>query len=278
MSARVRTLTNDDLSAVVAILARRPYENVFVASRIRTGGLEAFSLGCEVWGYEQDGELTSILHHGANLVPVNASPEALDAYAEALGPMRRCASIVGVREEALGLWERLVDRYPGNWHATRELRTSQPLMVIDGPPAVDPEPRVVRVSRADIESYFVAAVAMYTEEVGVSPLDGTGGYRWYVERLVDQGRAFGIVDSGRVVYKSDVGSATSRVCQVAGVWLQPELRGRRLSAAAMAGVVDLCLEEWQAVTLYVNDFNTVARALYRRVGFEEIGELATILY
>ena len=46
----------------------------------------------------------------------------------------------------------------------------------------------------------------------------------------------------------------------------------------MATVVNLCREQWQNVTLYVNDFNTPARALYRRVGFDEVGALATVLY
>jgi uncharacterized protein len=46
----------------------------------------------------------------------------------------------------------------------------------------------------------------------------------------------------------------------------------------MAGVVDLCREQWQNVTLYVNDYNTPARALYRRVGFDEVGAMATVLY
>jgi hypothetical protein len=75
--------------------------------------------------------------------------------------------------------------------------------------------------RADGESYFAAAVAMYTEEVGVSPLDGTNGYRWYVDRLLETGCAMGIVENGEVIFKSDVGSSTSNTCQVAGVWLRP---------------------------------------------------------
>lgn len=278
MAATVRTLTNDDLTAVVGILHRRPFENVFVASRIRTGGLESFTLWCEVWGYEEDGELRSILHHGANLVPVSASPEALDAYCAALGPTRTCASIVGVAEEAMGLWERLCARWGGSWANPREIRSRQPLMVISDPPSVAPDPRVLRVGMEDVDSYFDAAVAMYTEEVGVSPLDGSNGYRWYVERLIGQGRAMGIVDRDHVVFKSDVGSATTNVCQVAGVWLRPDLRGRGLSAPAMATVVELCREEWEHVSLYVNDYNTRARGLYRKVGFEEIGDLATVLY
>lgn len=275
----VRVLGADDLTDVIRILSVRPYENVFVASRIRAGGIDPFTLGCEIWGYEVAGELRAILHNGANLVPINADAPALDAFADALGPLRRCASIVGRSEQSIGLWRRLCRRWPEVWDSPREVRAHQPLMAISGPPTVAGDPRVRRITMRDVASYFDAAVAMYTEEVGVSPLDGTNGYRWYVERLIEQRRAMGIVDeSGQVIFKSDVGSATSAACQVAGVWLHPAYRGRGLSIPAMAQVVALCREDWQTVTLYVNDFNTRARALYRSVGFREIGELATVLY
>lgn len=278
MPAHVRTLTNEDLPAVTALLARRPFENVFVASRIRTGGLEAFTLGCDVWGYEEDGQLVSILHHGANMVPVNGTPEALDAYVTRIGPIRTCASILGVADEALSLYDKLCRRWPGAWQHPREIRACQPLMVISGPPVVPSDPCVRRIGPSDADSYFEAAVSMYTEEVGVSPLDGTNGYRWYVDRLLETGCAMGIVEDGRVIFKTDVGSSTSTTCQVAGVWLRPDLRGRGRSVPAMAAVVDLCREQWENVTLYVNDYNTPARALYRRVGFDEVGAMATVLY
>jgi predicted GNAT family acetyltransferase len=32
------------------------------------------------------------------------------------------------------------------------------------------------------------------------------------------------------------------------------------------------------VSLYVNDFNTAARAAYRRVGFDEVGQYASVLF
>ena len=77
---------------------------------------------------------------------------------------------------------------------------------------------------------------MYTEEIGVSPVQGNpAGYRFYVRQLIASGRAFGIFDGNRVLFKADLGSVSGSVCQVQGVWLEPELRGQGLAAAGHGG-------------------------------------------
>ena len=58
----VRVLSRADLPAAIRILSQRPVENVFVASRVRSSGLEQASLGCSIWGYERDGVLLSLIH------------------------------------------------------------------------------------------------------------------------------------------------------------------------------------------------------------------------
>jgi predicted GNAT family acetyltransferase len=120
---------------------------------------------------------------------------------------------------------------------------------------------------------------MYTEEVGVDP--GTGresSYRSYCRWLVGEGRAFGIIEDGRVIFKSDIGAASGSVAQIQGVWLEPSLRGRGASVPAMAAVTEYVLADYGQACLYVNDFNTPAVRSYLRVGFEQVGELATVLY
>ena len=46
----------------------------------------------------------------------------------------------------------------------------------------------------------------------------------------------------------------------------------------MAAVVRLAQTMVPTVSLYVNDYNLPARATYARVGFEEVGEFATVHY
>ncbi len=275
----MRVLGREDLPAVLRLLARRPIENVFVGSRIRAAGVEASSLGCPIWGYERDGELRSLCHAGANLVPVNADADAVDAWTEFAGPDRMCFSIIGPSTIALDLWRRLAERWGTPWSKVRDVRAKQPVMAISGPPAVEPDQRVRRMGLDHWDSYYEAAVKMYTEEVGVSPVQGSpAGYRFYVRQLITSGRAFGLVHEGRVVFKADVGSVAGSVCQVQGVWLDPALRGQGLAAPAMAAVVQLARTIAPTVSLYVNDYNLPARATYARVGFTDVGEFATIHY
>ncbi len=275
----VRLLGRDDLPAAIRVLSARPVENVFVAARVRSAGLDPASLGCPVWGYERDGLLRALCHAGSNLVPVGASPDALSAWTEFAGPQRMCASIIGPSTVAMDLWERLGQRWGSAWSQVRDVRPHQPVMAIEDDPVVAPDPRVRRITLDQWDAYTEAAVQMYTEEIGVSPIQGNpAGYRFYVRQLITSGRAFGIVEGGRVIFKADLGSVSGTVSQVQGVWLDPELRGRGLAAPAMAAVVRLARGIVPTVSLYVNDYNRPARATYTRVGFTQVGEFATIHY
>ncbi len=278
MSGSLRVLDQDDLPELRALLRRDPVSNLFVASRVATSGLAPEFLGCPIYGYFDAGELVAACHVGANLVPIGEHPDALSAFARAIGPRRQVSSIMGPAGAVLQLHRELCGRWGSSWIASRDIRAHQPLMMIDSDPATASDPRVRRVTAADYEPYLVAAIAMYTEEVGVSPLDSSNSYQRYVRMLIQLGRAFGAVHDDHVWFKADVGSAWGTYCQVQGVWLAPGLRGKKMSAPAMAQVVRLCRERFGVVSLYVNDYNTRARRLYESIGFQTVGELATVLY
>ncbi|MFL6114576.1 MAG: GNAT family N-acetyltransferase [Catenulispora sp.] len=274
-----RILGVADLADVQGVLARDPVANVFVASRVEASGLDAWRLGGELWGYHVNGRLDGLCYSGANLVPVEAGPDAVRAFADrARRQGRRCSSIVGPADSAMALWEQLRPA----WGPAREVRANQPLMVIRGSsPTVAPDFRVKPVKPDQIDVLLPACIAMFTEEVGVSPLgdDNGNSYRARVSELVHAGRAFAWIEDGHVVFKAEIGAMTADACQIQGVWTHPALRGRGIAATGMAAVVEYALRDFASlVSLYVNDYNAPARAVYRRVGFEEVGAFASILF
>ncbi|MFD6496472.1 GNAT family N-acetyltransferase [Streptomyces sp. NPDC059944] len=275
-----RVLEPSDLDAALAVLDREPVTNAFVASRVRVAGLDPWRLGGEMWGWYEDGMLQSLCYAGANLVPICATPRAVRGFADrARRGGRRCSSIVGPAEPTAQLW-RLLEP---NWGPARDVRAHQPLMVTDRlPAAVTPDPFVRRVRKDEMETIMPACVAMFTEEVGVSPMAGDGGllYQARVAELVGAGRSFArLGQDGKVVFKAEIGAATAHACQIQGVWVAPEYRGRGVAAPGMAAVLRYALADVApVVSLYVNDFNTAARATYRRVGFQEVGAFMSVLF
>ncbi|MCB0900086.1 MAG: GNAT family N-acetyltransferase [Actinobacteria bacterium] len=236
------------------------------------------ALGAEVWGWFPDEELEAALYLGANVVPINADDKAVAALASRarLTP-RRCSSIVGPARSVLDFYEAVRPA----WGDSRDVRPHQPMLAMNGQPRVAPDPRLRAAVMDDIDVLFPACVAMFTEELGISPLvpDGGAAYRRRVATLIQQGRALVVIEDDQVLFKAEVGVVAQDVAQIQGVWVDPEHRGRHVSEPCMAAVVELTrLRHAPVVSLYVNDFNQPALASYRKVGFEQVGEFATVLF
>jgi predicted GNAT family acetyltransferase len=274
----LRVLDDRDMPAVLDLLNADPIGNVFVASRVNAAGLAPERLGAQVWGYGTGSQPAALCYAGANLIPIGADEHALCAFAEhAARQGRRCSSIVGPAEMVAVMWAALEP----HWGPARDIRMRQPLMMTTAYSNVAPDTAVRRVQLDELEMLLPASIAMFTEEVGVSPVAGDGGalYRARVRELVSSGRAFARFEGGQVVFKAEIGAATKFACQVQGVWVDPRRRGCGLSIPGMAAVVASCLRDVApAVSLYVNDFNAPARRAYERVGFAEIGLFASILF
>jgi len=274
----VQVLATPDLTEFLALAAQDPVTNVFVDYRARTTRLDRRWLGGEVWGRFVDGRMVSACHVGANMVPVQAGPEDVAAFAErASGSRRGVASIVGPQVAVEALWGRL----SGTWGTPRELRCGQPHLQIDGAPAVAPDPAVRRTTMADFDVVYPACVDFYTEELGVSPEYGGGGsfYRARVQQLISRGWQFARIEDGRVLFKAEVGCTSPYAAQIQGVYVDPALRGRGLASHGMAAVVEAIRSEIAPVaSLYVNEWNLPARRAYEKAGFVESGRFTTVMF
>jgi predicted GNAT family acetyltransferase len=267
-----------DLPEVTTLLAHDAVVNVVADYRARTTQLQPRWLNGEMWGYYEGSDLVSVCHAAANLMPASATPRAVEHFsARAKSQGRHCSTIVGPSEQVDPLWDLL----ESSWAPAREVRRNQPHLEISTPPAVPPDPYVRPTAMTDLDVLYPACVAMYTEEVGVSPEEHGGAslYRARVAQLVSRGWSFVRIEDGRVIFKAEVAAATPYACQVQGVYVAPDRRGEGLAISGMATVVDLALRTIApVVSLYVNEHNHAARRAYDRVGFVRTSTFTTVMF
>jgi predicted GNAT family acetyltransferase len=265
-------MASADLVAVQAMVDAAPFGNAAIAARLESGRF------ADLLAIGQPGAPTAACYAGGALLPVAGDAATWTVLAGYLGARRRaCSSIIGAADAMAVLWPAL----SSNWGAARRVYPQQPLLVLDRPATVPPDP-LVRPARIDeLDRYLPAAVAMFGEELGVDPLSGpTGhGYRSQLAALVTARRVLVRTDAyGDMVFKAELAVVSRHTCQVQGVWVRPDCRGQGIGAAAMAAVVAHGLRLAPSVSLYVNDFNVPARRLYDRLGMRQVGILSTVLF
>jgi uncharacterized protein len=266
----VRPIGRADQPLALEALDRNPVRDVFIASRILHDGALT-SLGpSPLWGAFDHDHLRGLLHVGPNLVPATDDDDACEALATAAGGLYPTRMVVGERRTVELLWSLIGPGFP----APREVRRRQFVY------AVDPE-RLVRdphgwaqgiarlAERSDEDRVLKLSAAMYTEEMGENPMArDPDGYRRRVRMLISRGWTYVYETGGRLQFKMDVGCASNRTAQIQGVYVPPDLRGRGVGTTAMSACCDLALGRHPNLSLYVNDFNTPAVALYERIGFQ----------
>lgn len=277
---QVRVLGPGDRDRFIALAEQDPVVNVFADYRARLTNLDERWLGGQVWGRFEGEQLVAGCHLGANLVPVQCTPDDVGAFADvALRRRSTVGTIVGPSDVVASLWDIIEPR----WARPRELRPNQPHLQMSRLSAVAAAPDVRLTTPRDLDVLYPACVAMYTEEVGVSPENDAGGgdlYRARVQQLIGRGWSMASFDDHGVVFKAEVACATPYAAQVQGVWVRPDRRGGGLATSGMAAVVAHVLGSGMApvVSLYVNEWNSPARAAYERVGFEQTATFATLMF
>lgn len=276
-------LDDRSLAAVRAMLARDAAAHCVLSARIEAArSLAPARLGGQVMTSEADrgAVLASATFVGGTVMPCGTGAQGrVDAAAVGAwlaAQPRACSSIVGDVAMVLALWAE-AER---GWGEARLLRERQPLLATAQPPAAAPDPRVRPARPDELELVVPAAAAMFVEELDASPFerDGGLGFRTRLAALIEQRRVLVRIDDGAVVYKAEIGSASPFASQIQGVWVRPDLRGAGVGTAAMSATVRYALRLAPLATLYVNDFNLAARAVYSRLGMTQVGTFATVLF
>jgi hypothetical protein len=279
MAHEIRALDVHSIEQVENFIEQDPIRHCFLAARLEQSKQSRFRPSYpDLLGYFDDGKLKSLLMTGANVVPVNTSLIARQEFATVLNRYgRRSSSIVGPVEEVLDLWSKV----SGTWGPARDIRANQPVLAIRSNSTKDIDGEVRYSNHSDLDELVPACIAMFTEEVGVSPTVNGGGnaYRNRISELVSARRSFVKYEGSQLVFKAEVGTVGAGVAQIQGVWVKPEFRNQGISVPAMAAVVKLVQADLApVVSLYVNDYNEVALKTYQSVGFEHVDTFATVLF
>jgi uncharacterized protein len=267
------TIDRATRGSVIAYLAKRPFENAYVRWLIESGHGAVEDL----WVWRRwDGEIAGVIYFGTQIVIAADDPATVDAFAIEARRHRAFRMVVGPKALVERFWER-VQTWSRPPTAIRERQllfvvTASTLRCVD--PAIPVRPAVA----AEAASIVEHSAEMMLGELGYDPRERRPGFAYGVRRLIDRGWWWIWKQNDELRFMLNVGALTEQTVQLQGVWTPPASRGKGYATLGMAAICARLLESAPTLSLYVNDFNEKAIALYERLGFSVVGELATYIF
>ena len=269
----LRSLSDDDAGPALAFLRRDPLINVYLISRLLE---ERFVSATQTVEVRYNREVVLVASLATNVVMAcdpDTHSENIDA-ATAIVAERILTRMLPVRAiiSPAALVDSLWQRLQSQLDPPTVVRMSQPVYAISG--RFDfPDLKEMRfATMRDLDALVPACAAMHKEEVGIDPLDRDSvGYRERIRELVEKRRSIIRIVNGRIVAKCEFSAVTTDAVQLMGVWTDPAWRRRGFGRALLREVCGHLARKGKSVTLFVNDFNRPAVALYETLGFRQIG-------
>jgi uncharacterized protein len=273
--AVLERLRTANCAEALAYLARMPYENVFVTWLIESGLVERSGSEVLVWR-DAEGAVRGAGYFGPQLVLHAEREEAVDAFA---AHARRTASprmIVGPVSTVERFWSLAHTSFRG----PSAIRERQPIYALgrERLRVRREEADVGQASLDELDEIVENSAAMIRGELGSDPRRNGSDFRSRTAALIRIGWFWRLRLGSRLLFMCHVGSQSAQTLQLQGVWSPPQARGQGHATRGLGAVCDRLLDQHRTISLYVNDFNAPAIALYERVGFERVGTFRTILF
>ena len=269
----LRLLSDDDFKAALEFLQRDPLINVYLISRLLD---ERTLAATQIAVVRFNGAIVLVASLATNIVLASDPSVSADITNAAISliadriltrmlPVRAMISPAPLVE---ALWNELRTRLD----PPTVVRMNQPVYAIrkrlDYPDLTLSRYAMLR----DLDPLVPACAAMHREEVGIDPLErDAAGYRERIRELIEKRRAVIRMVDGVIATKCEYSACTPDAVQLMGVWTDPRFRRRGLSRELLREVCGHLFRKGKVVTLFVNDFNTPAVALYESLGFQRIG-------
>ena len=258
----------------LAFLAHAPYANVFLTYLILFDRSPATQHALHL-ALDDDNRIRGVAYFSRQ-VALAADPAAIEAFARIGATHHGERMIVGPRTEIAAYWALI----RGKHERPRLIRDRQFVMMLDRS-MLRPVDHGVVVRRARIDEWPAVAdnsASMIAVELEYDPMRTSPEFTANVRAMIDRGLWWVGESFGRLCFFCNIGPWTPQTAQLQGIWTPPELRGKGLATAALGAICDRLFDVTPTLSLYVNDFNERAIALYERVGFKTVAEFQTLLF
>jgi ribosomal protein S18 acetylase RimI-like enzyme len=151
------------------------------------------------------------------------------------------------------------------------------LMCIDHPPSGFYTPCVGLTFRkpdsGDMNALAALHAAYEQEEVlpTVSEFSAAAS-RMNIEQIFSKQQILVAELDGRLIGKINTNASTFTRCQVGGVYVLPEYRGRGIARRMAGEFITGLTAQGKGISLFVKKTNLAARRVYQRIGFEILGD------
>ena len=184
--------------------------------------------------------------------------------------------IIGERRTVRAFWEMVRE-----WHQPARLVRDRQLVMILDRKRLRPYERTVAVRHArsdEWQAVVTSSAQLIEQELSYDPRRAGADFSENVRGMIERKLWWVGERDGRLCFFCNIGPWCERTAQLQGIWTPPELRRQGLAAAAFGAICDRLLDTVPTLSLYVNDFNEAAIALYQQTGFEHVTNFQTLLF
>ncbi len=252
--ADVRLLGEEDREELIRFVMREPEINLYFLGNLRTLGFS--SEMCECWGSFSGGRLLGVLmRYMSGWVIYDAPGADLEALGRILDGHPAGATRLQDNTRSVPSFLPYVRRYEPEW-------VSEEILCALSPHDFAPPPHRHLATRAtwddleDLVRFYSNAEKMTRSRAAV-------------ERPLRDGRVFVVRDGGEILSAALTNAEAAGMAMIGGVYTPPQYRNRGYARECVGALCEDLLKDGLRPVLYYD--NPAAGAVYRRLGFHQIG-------